>query len=415
MRRIYYGWYIALALAITETISWGILYYSVQVFVVPMEAELGWTRAQIFFAANALFIAGLTAVFIGRWIDKHGARVLMTLGSLLASLLIMAWAYVEVLEIYYLIWFLLGIASAMVLYDPAFTVIANWFEKRRTVALAIVTFAAGLARTIFLPLSDFLMQTYGWREAVFILGLLMLLVNVPLHAFVLRRRPADLGLEPDGKVLETHPDAKPYILQGMSLKETLRGSAFWWLSLTYIIYLISSLAISSNFVAFLKDNGYDGSWAAALSGWIGVMQVFGRVVFAPLEARMSAKGVSVLSLSSLVIAYLALIVSQEFWAVIVFIVMFGFGHGAMTLTRPSIIANYYGTKEYGKINSSMSFLTSFSGTAGPIIAGAMYDSFGNYHYLLYLVLALGILAIFTMLPVNPPRKVQAPDAELVSG
>jgi MFS family permease len=406
MRRFYYGWYIALALAVTETISWGIIYYAINVFVVPMEAELGWTRAEIFGASSlTLLIAGLAAIFIGRWIDKHGARGLMTFGSTLASLLIMAWAYVDNLQLYYLIWFLLGITSAMVLYDPAFTVVANWFDKRRTVALAIITFAAGLARTIFLPLSDFLMHLVGWREAIFLLGLLMLLVNVPLHAFVLRRRPADLGLEPDGKQIETHPEAKPYALQGMSLRETMRGSAFWWLALTFAVYLFSSLAISSNFVAFLQDNGYDGTWAAALSGWIGIMQVAGRVIFAPLEARLSAKRVAALSLTIIVIAYLALIISQSYFAILLFVVLFGAGHGAMTLARPSIIANYYGTREYGKINSTMSFLTSFAGTAGPIVAGAMHDSFGNYQYLLYLVLALGIVAVFTVLPIKAPHKL----------
>jgi MFS family permease len=406
MRRIYYGWYIALALAVTETISWGIIYYSINVFVVPMEAELGWTRAQIFGASSlTLLISGLAALVIGRWIDKHGARGLMTFGSTLASLLIMAWAYVDNLQIYYLIWVLLGITAAMVLYDPAFTVVANWFDKRRTVALAIITFAAGLARTIFLPLSDFLMHLVGWREAIFLLGLLMALVNIPLHAFVLRRRPADLGLEPDGKIIETHANAKPYILQGMSLQETIRGSAFWWLALTFAVYLFSSLAISSNFVAFLQDNGYDGTWAAALSGWIGIMQVAGRVIFAPLEARVSAKHVAILSLSVIVIAYLTLIISQSYFAVLLFVVLFGLGHGAMTLTRPSIIANYYGTREYGKINSTMSFLTSFAGTLGPVVAGAMHDSFGNYQYLLYLVLALGTVAVFTMLPIKAPRKM----------
>lgn len=406
MHRIYYGWYIALALAITETISWGIIYYSINVFVVPMEAELGWTRAEIFFSSFVLLISGVTAIFIGRWIDKHGARLLMTVGSALAALLIMAWAYVDNLQIYYLIWFLLGITAAMVLYDPAFTVIANWFEKRRTLALAIVTFAAGLARTIFLPLSDFLMRTFGWREAIFLLGLLMLVVNVPLHALVLRRRPADLGLEPDGKAIEVHPEAKPFVLRGLTLQETMRNSSFWWLVLTFAVYLFSSLAISSNFVAFLADNGYESSWAASLSGWVGIMQVFGRVIFAPMEHRFSAKGVAVLSLVLLVVAYFSLMLSTAFWSVLLFIVLFGMGHGAMTLARPSIIAQYYGIREYGKINSTMSFLTSFAGTLGPVTAGALHDSFGDYQYLLWLVISLGIVASLTMLPVNAPKKAE---------
>ena len=165
--RPYYGWYIAITLALTETISWGILYYAFSVFLAPMEADLGWSRAELTGGFSlALLVMGAMAFPVGMWIDRHGARLLMTVGSIAATLLVIAWSQVTSLTAFYLIWTGIGVCAATVLYEPAFAVIAQWFRMRRSFALAIITFAAGLASTIFLPLSDALLRGFGWRTGV---------------------------------------------------------------------------------------------------------------------------------------------------------------------------------------------------------------------------------------------------------
>src|SRR5215207_11232045 len=127
---LYYGWYIAITLAITETISWGIIYYAFTVFILPMEAELGWSKAQLTGGFSlSLLVAGGLAFPVGAWIDRHGSRLIMTLGSILASLLIVAWSQVTDLNMFYLIWVGLGVCAATVLYEPAFAVVATWFER----------------------------------------------------------------------------------------------------------------------------------------------------------------------------------------------------------------------------------------------------------------------------------------------
>src|SRR5688572_13616062 len=147
----YYGWYIAITLALTETISWGILYYAFSVFLTPMETALGWTRAELTGGFSlALLVMGAMAFPVGAWIDRHGARLMMTAGSIGAALLVIAWSQVSSLAAFYLIFAGLGVCAATVLYEPAFAVVAQWFQRRRGTALAVVTFAAGLASTIFL-------------------------------------------------------------------------------------------------------------------------------------------------------------------------------------------------------------------------------------------------------------------------
>jgi MFS family permease len=202
LKQVYYGWYIALALAITETISYGVICYSFSVFLTSMEAELAWTRTEITGSFSlALMISGLMAYPVGWWVDRHGARGLMSAGAVGATALLIALSRVQTLPMYYLIWVGLGVCAEMLWYEPAFTVLAVWFRERRSQAMAIVTFTAGLASTIFLPLATYLLTQSGWRGATFALALLLGAVNLPLHALILRRRPSDLGLLPEGHAL----------------------------------------------------------------------------------------------------------------------------------------------------------------------------------------------------------------------
>ena len=160
--RRYYGWVVAGTLAFTETVSWGVLYYAFTVFLVPMQVELGWSAATLTGAYSlALLVSGLAAPFVGRWLDRHGPRALMTAGSLLGALLVLAWSRVQDATAFYLVWAGIGLAMAATLYEPAFATMATWFERGRGKALLLVTLAAGFASTIFLPLSGWLVGALG--------------------------------------------------------------------------------------------------------------------------------------------------------------------------------------------------------------------------------------------------------------
>ena len=189
----YYGWRIAGTLAVTETVSWGVLYYAFGVFLVPMQEELGWSRIALTGAYSVgLLVSALAAPLVGRWLDRHGPRALMTLGSTLGTVLFIAWASVEDLWVFYLVWVGIGLAMAATLYEPAFAVLAKWFERGRGRALLLVTLAGGLASTIFLPLSAWLVGAQGWRGALFALAaILALLTGVP--AAEARRRLDEAG------------------------------------------------------------------------------------------------------------------------------------------------------------------------------------------------------------------------------
>src|SRR3989475_737741 len=188
---MFYGWVIVAALSITETISWGILYYGSPVMLRPMEADLGFSRVQITGALSlGLAASALAALPVGGWSDRRGARGLMTLGSCLATALVLAWSRVESLGALYAVWFLMGLALATTLYEPAFAAVVGWFPvENRDRALLVVTLTAALASTIFMPLEAWLVDRLGWRKALVALAVILAVPTIPIHAFLLRRPP----------------------------------------------------------------------------------------------------------------------------------------------------------------------------------------------------------------------------------
>src|SRR5690606_6972779 len=126
--KLYYGWVIVSVLSITQLTSWGILYYAFSVISPFMQAELGWSQVEVTGAFSlAMFLNGLMALPVGRWVDARGTRALMSVGSCFAVLLLLAWARVESLVAFYLVWAGIGLIMACVFYEPAFAVIAVWF------------------------------------------------------------------------------------------------------------------------------------------------------------------------------------------------------------------------------------------------------------------------------------------------
>lgn len=404
-RRPFYGWYITFALAITETVSWGVVFYAFTVFIIPFEQEFGWTRTQITAAQSiAVFLSGVMAFPVGYWLDKYGSRFLMTTGSILASLLVFAWAYADTLTEMYMIWVCLGFLMATILYEPAFVVVTNWFIKRRGLALATVTFAAGFASTIFLPLTEFLFENYGRQQAILILGLILAVITIPIHALVLRRRPQDMGLLPDGGLpADSSISAAETKIPGMSMRQVVRMPSFWWLTFAFMLASMSAFGLRFHLIPLLQGQGYDPAVAAGTVGLIGAMQVLGRLIFAPLEMRFSIRWLVpvILLLQGITITIL---LNSTFPALILFVVTFGATVGAATLARPALIAAFYGPAQYGRISSIIAFFAILGLTIGPIMVSLIYEHFNSYAPALLVLAALPLLSLFSLLGTKQPSK-----------
>jgi MFS family permease len=394
VNRPYYGWILAITFGFTETVSWGVLYYTFSVLIAPTSTELGWSRAEISGALSVmLVVSGLAGLGVGRWLDEHGPRLLMTAGSIAAVPLVIAWSQIHDLLSFYLIWIGIGVVFAATNYGPAFATMIVWFRRDRARALTLVTLLAGFASTIFVPLAAWLVSVQGWRAALVTLAVILAGLTIAPHALLLRRRPADLGLGVDGDPLEPDDGASvaPPELSA-SFREALRHPTFKWLALAFALYALG-VGVPVHLVAYLGDHGYSLGFAAAAAGGIGAAQVLGRLLFAPLERRLEPRTISVLIYAGQPLALLILLFAQSEIGIITFVVLFGAARGAETLVRSTIVAGLYGPRRIASIAAVLTLATTLTQAISPVSLGAVYDGLGSYVPGFWALIALSCVAV----------------------
>jgi MFS family permease len=381
-QRWFYGWAIVGALSITELASYGVLSSAFTVFLAPMSAELGWSRTQLTGAFSlAALVAGGTAIPVGRWVDRHGARGLMTTGAALATGLLVAWSRVGSLGAYYALSALMGVAMAAVFYEPAFAVVATWFRTNRGRALTVLTVVGGFAGAVFVPLAAWLVEVQGWRGALLSLAALYAALSIGPCAVILRRRPGDLGLEPDGGVAAPglfsagrRENAEAPSEHSRTVRQAVVSRSFWWLALAFAGSTFATAAVSVHLVPLLIERGYRGTWAATVTGLLSLAAMLGRPVLLPLGDRWPRASVATLVFGLQAVALAVLLTIRQHGGVWAFVVLFGMGLGAITPTRAALVADYYGHEHYGKISGVLALLISLTRAAAPLGASLLYAS-----------------------------------------
>jgi MFS family permease len=396
---VYYGWPMLAGLSFAETVSWGIVYYAFSVFIRPMEIELGWSRAQVTGAFSlALLVGGVAALPVGHWLDAHGPRALMTAGSLAAALLLVAWSRVESLVGFYLVWAGLGLAMAATLYEPAFAIVAAWFVRHRHRALTILTVCAGLASTIFVPLAGWLLVRQGWRSAVVTLAAILAATTVPIHALLLRRGPQAIGVGVDGDaaVLREPSSASGPGPSAASVRAALGRPAFWMLTSAVVLSGLAAVATVVHLIPFLLGRRFPLSTAALAAGGVGLMQLPGRLFYAPIRRRLSIFGstATVLLVQAFALAWLPMVRGRVGLAV--FVIAFGMGNGAATLVRATGIGELFEPEVYGRIGGLVAFFTAVARASGPIAAAIAYQNLGSYGAVFWSLAALLAIGATTL-------------------
>jgi MFS family permease len=386
-----YGWTIVAVLAVTETVSWGVLYYAFAVFLAPMQRSLGWSKTELTGAFSVALATSAVAAFpVGRWLDRHSPRPLMTLGSLAGALLVLAWSQVHDLLLFYLVWVGIGLAMACVLYEAAFTVVTKWFRARRRQALTAVTLVGGFASFVFSPLSNWLIDVQGWRQALITLALILAALTVPLHALFLGPAPprTDQGVPP----LMTGDLPAPLPEREVAARAALSSRGFWYLALSFVLSSFAISAVAVHLIPYLLEGGRSTRFAAFAAGLMGLMQVPGRLLFSAtarlLPPRYEASAVFLLQGVGLA----ALAATTAAPGVIAAVSVFGMGNGMATLVRATSLADAYGAAFYGSIAGVAAACATAARAVAPVAAAAAYVAFGGYEPLLWLLAAASALA-----------------------
>jgi MFS family permease len=349
-----------------------------------MEEELGASRVAVTGAFSVgLGISALAAVPVGRWLDQHGPRALMTLGSCLATALLVVWSHIESLPALYAVWCGLGFAMAAILYEPAFVAVIQWFDRHRDRALLTLTLAAGLASTIFMPIEAWLLERLGWRATLLTLAVVLGAVTIPLHALVLRPAPKPATTNADGTAVARVP--------GIALHAASRTAVFWVLAVAFVMSNFATVSVTVHLIPYLVDRGYGPAIAAATIGWMGAMQLPGRLFFVPVARWLGPRWVTagVFFAQAAGVAIITLVWLAGIGPIIV---LLGAANGMGTLARATVVAEVFGRRHYGSISGALAVGANGARAIGPVGASLLTLALGSYDTV-FLTLAVGIAIV----------------------
>ncbi|MGG5820068.1 MFS transporter [Falsiroseomonas sp. HW251] len=370
------------SIAIHQLIVWGTIYLAFPVFIAPMEAELGWTRAEISGAFTAgLFVSGLAAIPAGRWMDRAGSRVPMTVGTAIGAALLVAWAMTDSLAAFYGIWIAIGVTHALCLSEPAYAALtANTRDPRR--AITQVTFVTGFTTSVFVPLGAWMVGWMGWRETLVVFAA-MQLVMAALPAVWLKGARGSLT----GSTLAA----------GEPLRQAMRRRAFWALMLAFCCQAFMGTGISFHILPLLQESGMSLNAALAVIAIFGPCQVASRAVLVWLGPRAGdIRQVGIFAFAMLPVALTLLAVGPPSLPLaLLYGVAFGIGNGLITIVRAVGLAEILGREGYAQISSAITMAAILPRTAAPLALGLIHDAAGSYHavpWILAGVILLGGLA-----------------------
>ena len=378
------GWPLVWAMSAAQVVSWGSLYYSFSLIVVPMEQTLGWSRAEINGALTfGLLVAAFLAYPVGATIDRRGGRLVMSAGSLLGALMLLAWSRVDGIVAFYAVWAGIGVAIAGTFYEPAFATLTRGFPDTFRRRITAMTFIGGFASTVFVPLTQIFIGAFEWRNALIALALCNLLIALPVHALWLR----------DGATGEAH--VRPRAAddkERSALKAALRHPVFWLLTLCFTANLGVGSALLVHLLPMQIERGVPAAAVIAAYATFGPAQVFARLVFA-----FWFKSPDVRSFGPFVVAVLPLSIAPLMMfpgslpVLFACTILFGIANGLSTLMRGMAVPDLLWREGYGAINGAMTMPINISRALAPFAAAMIWTATGNYKAVLWVMLATTIL------------------------
>jgi MFS family permease len=377
------GW-----LSLAQLISWGSIFYTFTLVMAPVERELGLSRAESSLAFSlALLVEGFMAYPVGRWIEHGHERVVMTGGSLLAGVCLILHGLVTGVVGFYAVWAGLGAAMAAILYSPAFAVVTRRFPQDFRRAIITMTFLGGLASTVFIPLTAWLISAWGWRQALTSLAFLQLLVCAPLHALTLRGAPRPPPHDAPGGAAVTD-----------KLSRHLRGAPFLLIGLFVILMMAVTVALPAHMVSLLRENGLREAWVIAIPASIGLIQVLGRLLLYFFEHHFDLHLANRLIPCLIPLGLLALLAAPlaadgQVWAVLVFVLLYGMGNGMLTIVKGTAMAQYVNRAHMASLNGALGVPLALARAAAPFSLGVLWTPQSGYSHGVWLLLVLSLVAV----------------------
>ncbi len=384
---VFYGYWIVLAAFVTQFVAIGMQNYVVGAFLSPMTAEFSWTRAE-FTSARSIgqMVAAFTGFAIGASIDRYGGRPFILAGMVILSVSVFSLGSVQTLSQWILVnGLILTIGAGMIGNLVVNVTLGKWFVERRGRAVAIAAMGVSLGGILLPPLSTWLVDTLGWRAAWHVLGVGAALLIFPA-ALVVRRRPEDYALFPDGKTAEQMDAgegeaARLDYASSMTRAQAMRTGRFYSLVVAFGLFQISITVMLLQTIPFMTDAGYPRLLAASMISLSSIPAFLSKPFWGVFIDRYSPKPLAALGAAMTGIAVIIIVFSvQAGLDSIVFVgfLLMGLGWGGLIPLQEVIWASFFGRRYLGAVRSTAMPFSFAMSAIGPVLAAWHYDKFGNY-------------------------------------
>ena len=392
-----FRWGFVLPLAFAQLVSWGSLYYAFAVIAGPMGAEMGWSKPAVTGALSAgLAATGFASLIAGRVIDIHGGRVLMTTGSIGAALLLLTWSQVRELWQLYAIWIAMGAVFSTVLYEPVFAVMARELKNDYRRGIIVITLLGGLASTVFIPLTHWLADSLGWRQALIVLAGLQAPFGILIHWLTLKRG--------DGEVVAV----KTPKLRGR-VGGAMKKPVFWLLALSYGAHAFMFTGLTFHIIPLLSERGFSMPVIVAAYSVVGPFQVIGRIIVFSFENRIDARITGFFGTSLPVIGMALLMLSDPGSSLVyLFAAFYGGGMGIKTIVQATAGPEFLGSEGYGALQGTFAGINFVVQAATPFALAVLWTQLGNYDEVLWILFGSACVSALAFLAAIVTRLKEVP-------
>ena len=413
---IYYGWWLLGWSVFAVAIAAGISFWSFGLYVAPLEAEFGWSRAELTLGFSiSLLIGGMAAFFVGRFVDLRGPRFTIVIGAVMTAVTYLLLATTSELWQWYVYQSINAIFRQMMFFIPFQALISRWFNHKRGRAVGILSTGFSIGGFAIIPLMRFVIDEVDWDGSFVFAGIMIAVVFLPIALFVVRDDPADVGQEVDGEPPSGRGEISINRI-GLTVAQTLRTPLFWMIALSMTTFFYGMFGWMVHAVPYYESVGVSPSGAAALLSAGAAGGILSRLSFGFIADRIRsielAAVVLALFLGGSLLVLLATGGSPV--GIGIFLAMWIVGSGGGPMIEPLLLVRTFGLAFFASILGVLSVVETIGQIFSPVAAGAIFDATGSYDWALTMfVLALGLSAVFFWIAARMPRPLLpgAPSAD----
>ena len=396
--RPFYGWWVLLSAAAVLMIGFALSAYALPVFYPELINAFHWPRANVALGGSLkTLLVGLLAPLNGWIIDRRGPKTILLAGVAALGISLAFLSGIHSLWQYYVLCVFLGLGGSWTHHFPIHLLIANWFAKRRGLVIGFLTAVAGVGNSLIPIWSATLIKRDGWREALLILPLILIVPFLAV-AFLVRNRPEEKGLHADGGLESAPAIIHPHRAGGSGAASglgwtALKTGAFWVLAGVFLLPAWAQLSVWQHLVLFLRDEGFKPTVAAYFLSLFLLASSVGRFFGGPLSDRISADYATLIGVVLIGFSVVALLSSRSLAAIYLGVIVLGLGEGSTVTCRPLLVFGHYGASGVGKLYGVATAMMTVGAFVGPVLAGYIHDQTHSYHLAFLLALALVCISI----------------------